>query len=88
MIGQVVYKDGTTEPIVWFSQTKDGCEVRTTSDRYAYQKRIKGHPELGLKYCSHAFWTYIGWPDKWELNEDIKEFRFMEENNNDQREAN
>ena len=79
MIGQVVYKDGTTEPIVWFSQTKDGCEVCTTSDRYAYQEWIEDHPKIGFRYRSHAFWTYIGWPDKWVRNDDIKEFQIMED---------
>ena len=87
MIGQVVYKDGYTEPIVWFSQDPDVCEVCTKSSRYAYQERIEEHPKVGYRYRVHTFWTYIGWPDKWEINYDIKEFRFMEENCNDKRET-
>lgn len=87
MIGQVVYKNGYTEPIVWFSQSPDICEVCTPSGRYAYQEWIEQHPKVGYKYRAHAFWTYVGWPDKWELNYDIKEFRFMEETTDEYREA-
>ena len=86
MIGQVVYKDGTTEPIVWYSCDPHSSEVRTPSGRYGYSEWIEEH-DTGYKYRSYAFWTYIGWPDKWELNEDIKEFRFMEENSDEQRKA-
>ena len=87
MIGQVVYKDGTTEPIVWFSQSPEACEVCTPSGRYAYQEWIEDHPKIGYRYRSYAFWTYIGWPDKWVLNDDIKEFQFMKENSDEQRKA-
>lgn len=86
MIGQVVYYDGTTEPIVWYSQSPYSCEVRTSSGQYAYQEWIEEHG-TGYKYRSYAFWTYIGWPDKWVRNDDIKEFQIMETNNNEQRKA-
>ena len=88
MIGQVVYKNGITEPIVWFSQSPYVCEVCTPSGRYAYQERIEEHSKIGFRYRSHAFWTYVGLPDKWEYNDDIKEFQFMKESNDDQRETN
>lgn len=86
MIGQVVYKDGTTEPIVWYSCGPYSSEVCTPSGRYGYQEWIEEHG-AGYKYRSYAFWTYIGWPDKWVQNDDIKEFRFMKEKNDEQRET-
>lgn len=86
MIGKVIYYDGTTEPIVWYSCDPHSSEVRTPSGRYAYNEWIEEH-DTGYKYRSHAFWTYIGWPDKWVCNVYIKEFQIMEGNSDEQRKA-
>jgi hypothetical protein len=78
MIGQVVYKNGSTEPILMFSQTKDGCEVFTASNHYAYKEWIRTH-ESGYQFRVFSFYTYVGYPTDWARTEIIKEFRFMEE---------
>lgn len=86
MIGQVVYKNGRTEPILMFSQAKDGCEVFTASNHYAYREWIHTH-ESGYQFRVCAFYTYVGYPTAWARTELIEEFRFMEEKDNEQRET-
>ena len=78
MIGQVIYKDGTSEPIIRYSQRPGSCEVITPFGKYAYQECIREHEETGYKYRSYAFFTYLGYPNEWKYNNNIKEFHIME----------
>lgn len=83
MDNHVVFKDGHTEPILWYDEKPSRVEVETPSGRYLYCEYIMTHP-TGWHYRHHQFCRYRGFvncetPD-WVVTDNIKEFRFKKEN--------
>ena len=77
--GQIVYKDGTTEPIISKREFCDQCEVRASSGQYICFSIILTHP-TGYKYKIYRFKRYDFERQEYYLVVDtIKEFQFMEE---------
>ena len=78
--GQIVYKDGTTEPIISKREFGDQCEVRAPSGQYICFSDILTH-DTGYKYKIYRFKCYDFERQEYYLVVDtIKEFQFMEEN--------
>lgn len=79
MIGQVIYKDGTTEPIFHCDEHANYCEVTTPSGKYAYQLAFY-QVENGIKYTLPEFYYYNTEKHEWFRDESIKEFQINKEN--------
>lgn len=77
MIGQIVYKDGSTEPIFECREHNDYCEVVTPSGKYAYQPFVDVIDDY--KYFKPAFYYYDNYDHRWWSDNSIKEFQINKE---------
>lgn len=80
--GQILYKDGTTEPIVTWTERECECEVETEFGRYLYQPYVITTP-YGMLLGGHRFYKYDFSRQLWHEADNIKEFQVIKENNND-----
>ena len=79
MLGKIIYRDGTTEPIFNFDELDDYCEVITPSGKYAYQLAVH-QADNGIKYARPEFYYYDKYKHEWFRDESIKEFQINKEN--------
>lgn len=80
--GQILYKDGTTEPIVAWTERECECEVETEFGRYLFQPYVIATP-YGMQLGGHRFLKYDFNQQLWYEVDNIKEFQVKEENDND-----
>ena len=79
MKGQIIYEDGTTEPILTFTEREYECEVTAPSGKYLYQTFVQTH-ESGYKIGGYWFLRFDYGLRHWIVDNRIKEFQIMEEN--------
>ena len=77
-IGKVIYKDGTTEPILTCVRSLGYVEVTTPSGKYLYDEFIYEH-ENGIKHQSYDFYYYDMNSYQWLADMSIKEFQINKE---------
>ncbi len=77
MVGQIIYKDGATEPILHYDEHDGYCEVIAPSGKYAYQPFI--NVVADYKYLKPEFFYYDSGKHEWCLDVSIKEFQCFEE---------
>ena len=78
--GQIVYKDGTIEPILAYTEREYECEVTTESGKYLYQPYVIEAPN-GLILGDYRFYQYDYRRQEWYEANNIKEFQFKENKN-------
>ena len=78
--GQIVYKDGTIEPILAYAERECECEVTTESGKYLYQPYVIETPN-GLLLGDYQFYQYDYRRQEWHEANNIKEFQIKENNN-------
>lgn len=79
--GQIIYKDGTIEPIITYIERERECEVETEFGRYLYQPYVIQAPN-GMLLGDYRFFKYDFSRSTWYAVDNIKEFQIIEENNN------
>lgn len=82
--GKIVYKDGTTEPIIACREFANECEVRTPSSQYIYVPYVIDTPS-GYQICDYCFARFDFERREYFEIGTIKEFQFYEENKNEKR---
>ena len=80
--GQILYKDGTTEPIIVWTERECECEVETEFGRYLFQPYVITIPN-GMQIGGHRFYKYDFNRQLWYEVDNIKEFQVIEVKDND-----
>lgn len=75
--GQVVYKDGTIEPIITYRVSQDQCEVRTATGQYKYVSYLRQH-ESGYNILNYFFVRFNHVLNDYDaIIDNIKEFQIL-----------
>lgn len=75
--GQILYKDGTTEPIISYVEREYDCEVITDSSTYLYHPYVITAPN-GMQLGTYQFYKYDYRQHMWYPVDNIKEFQIVE----------
>lgn len=75
--GRILYKDGTSEPIITYIEREYDCEVITDSGTYLYHPCVLTAPN-GMQLGDYQFYKYDYYRRTWYEVDNIKEFRFDE----------
>ena len=78
--GQIIYKDGTTEPILTYTEREYECEITTKSGKYLYQSCVVQAP-TGILRGGYQFYQYDFRRQVWYEANHIKEFQIKENQN-------
>lgn len=78
--GQILYKDGATEPIITWTERECECEVETGLGRYLFQPYVITTPN-GMLLGGHRFYKYDFSQQTWYEADNIKEFQVEEKEN-------
>ena len=75
--GEILYNDGTAEPIITYVEREYDCEVITDSGTYLYHPYVITAPN-GMQLGTYQFYKYDYCHHTWYEVDNIKEFRFSE----------
>lgn len=78
MVGQVVYKDGSTEPIFELREYADTCEAITPSNKYAHELVVHRH-ESGFMFALPEFYYYDHKKQVWIRDDSILKFEIYKD---------
>ena len=77
IMSQIIYRDGTIEPIFLYRAYDGYCEVVAPSGTYAY---IETESRIGfIPYVKREFYYYDQNKHDWFIDRSIKEFQLCEE---------